>query len=73
MGTHILWSPEGGICSICHKYHSNVRRFTSDGIHRIFCYPCWKIVESGINLLRCEWTDNVYYDFEVDNETIILN
>jgi hypothetical protein len=52
----ILWDPEIAVCTECGARHV-VRRYTSDGFHRIFCYRCWHKMQNDMELDDSEWIE----------------
>jgi len=52
----ILWDPEIAICTECGNRRV-VRRYTSDNLHRIFCYTCWHKMQKDMELDDSEWTE----------------
>ena len=65
---HILWAPEGGICSCCHRPSNQVRRFTSAGTHTILCFACWDGVQESHLVSSFDWKDNEILNFECNSE-----
>lgn len=66
----ILWQPEPGKCSHCGRRFKQVRRFTSDRHHVIFCYSCWKKAQNGkqeLTVNKEEWKDDTAMQFEFDD------
>lgn len=53
----ILWDPEIAKCTECGRQHV-VRRYTSDGSHRIFCYQCWHRMQKDMKLDSSEWIEH---------------
>lgn len=54
----ILWDPEIGNCTECNRTANVVRRFTSDGTHRMLCIDCWNEYQDELPIGDAEWVAN---------------
>jgi hypothetical protein len=61
--THILWSPEEGVCSQCGVPHTHVRRCTSGNSQTKFCKGCWRDFVNECNVAPGQWKDDVAKDW----------
>ncbi len=60
----ILWEPENGKCTECGDPDCLVRRYSSLGRSRTFCYPCWGAHQSPYVMSSHEWADDECVTFE---------
>jgi hypothetical protein len=54
----ILWEPETGTCTECGEGGCTVRRYSSCGRSRTFCFPCWNGAQEPYLMSSAEWTDD---------------
>jgi hypothetical protein len=64
--THILWSPEEGVCGQCGIKHTFVRRCTCESFQTKLCKGCWSEFIDECNLTHGPWKDDVARDWCVD-------
>lgn len=61
--THILWSPEEGVCGQCGNRHAFVRRCTTGNSQTKFCKGCWRDFVNECNVAPGQWKDDVSRDW----------
>lgn len=61
----VLWEPENGACTECGTPNCRVRRYSSSGILRTFCYPCWSTAQEPYIMSSSDWTDDDRVVFEL--------
>ena len=68
---NILWEPEEGKCTECDSGISNVRRFTTDGRHYMFCRHCWNMM-TDYGLGDVDWLkdDHIIVEYEESPQSI---
>ncbi len=60
----ILWEPERGACTECGDGECLVRRYSSCGRSRTFCYPCWSREQNPYLMSSRDWSDDECVTFE---------
>ncbi len=65
---YILWEPESGVCTECGGADCHVRRYSSSGRVRTFCFPCWNMEQSPYLMSSQEWLDDECVTFEFPAE-----
>lgn len=60
----ILWEPERGDCTECGDEGCLVRRYSSCGRSRTFCYPCWGREQNPYVMSSQDWSDDECVTFE---------
>ncbi len=55
---YILWEPERGACTECGGGECLVRRYSSCGRVRTFCFPCWNAEQSPYLISSQDWEDD---------------
>ncbi len=60
----ILWEPETGTCGECGDKACGVRKYSSGGRVRTFCFPCWNMSQDPYVMSSSEWADNDRVTFE---------
>ena len=64
--THILWSPEKGVCGQCGIEHSFIRRCTYENFQTKLCKGCWAEFLEECNITPGPWKEDVIQDWYID-------
>ena len=60
----ILWEPERGTCTECGDGECLVRRYSSRGRARTFCFPCWSREQNPYVMSSQDWSDDECVTFQ---------
>lgn len=60
----ILWEPEVGTCTECGEKACGVRKYSSRGRVRTFCFPCWATNQEPYVMSSLDWRDEERVIFE---------
>lgn len=60
----ILWEPEHGTCTECGDSKCLVRRYSSCGRSRTFCFACWSREQNPYVMSSQDWSDDECVTFE---------
>ncbi len=67
---NILWSPEEGTCTDCHRHRNDTRIFTCVNHNTTYCFTCWNLLLEDYAIESQSWVEtvNVYWDSPVSME-----
>lgn len=70
MERNILWRPEPGICAQCGESFKEVRRFTTNNWHTVYCFACWSVDQNGCIVSSLDWADDEAIVFIIEESVI---